>query len=64
MEHLQVRPRSVEIESEPGAGHRAAVALFPLPRAAELGRLCRIRDPYVRWCGRCAVRRTKSGDLR
>jgi hypothetical protein len=27
-------------------------------------RNCRIRDPYVRWCGRCAVRRTKSGDLR
>jgi hypothetical protein len=39
MEHLQVGPRSVEIESEPGPGHRAAVALLPLPWAAELGRL-------------------------
>ena len=39
MEHLQVGPRSVEIESEPGTGHRIAVALLSLSRAAELGRL-------------------------
>ena len=39
MEHLQVRSRSMEVESEPGAGHCNAGALLPLPRAAEPGRL-------------------------
>lgn len=39
MEHLQVGPRRVAVESEPGTGHSIAVALLPLPRAAELGRL-------------------------
>jgi hypothetical protein len=39
MEHLQVGPRPMEIESEPGAGHRIAVALLSLSRVAELGRL-------------------------
>ena len=36
---MQIGPRSVEVESEPGTGHCTAVALLPLPRAAELGRL-------------------------
>ena len=66
LEHGQVGPWPVASESEPRAGDRAATALLRRARPAEpVRRLTqplnppnrRIRDPYVRWCGRAGAAR-------
>ena len=62
--HGHVSPRPMASESEPRAGDGAAPALLRRARPAQPGRRLtqplpppnrRIRDPYVRWCGRGAV---------
>src|SRR5215813_448892 len=64
VEHRQVCPRLVASESEPRAGDCAAAALGRRARPAKPSRGLiqslnppnrRIRDPYVRWCGSCAL---------
>jgi hypothetical protein len=66
LEHGQVRPRPVAAASEPRAGAGAVTALLRRARPAEpVRRLTqplhppnrRIRDPYVRWCGRAGAAR-------
>src|SRR5262245_12354438 len=64
LEHGPVSPRPLASESEPRTGDRAVPALLRGARPAQPVRRMtqplnpphrRIRDPYVRWCGRAGT---------